>query len=1121
MPAVITGVGLGLERSSASVLGAAGEWGRSSVGEAQNDVYVNAANGNLVVQAADQFLIGLGLNEDVVRTYNSQGARSQTNGALWSDANNRQVLTSSLTGTLNASGSTIQRVGADGSVFTYTYNNGLGAYQANEGGGAYDTLSYSAGSGLWTWTDGATQDTEVYDSAHNGRIVSASDQTGANTLSYAYDATTGLLTSVTTAGADPSSGVHESTSFFYVTVTGASELSYVQTAINNGSGTLATSTYVHYGYESQGRLTSQTTDITPGDGAVSDGNAYTTTYGYSGTTNRLTSITQSDGSAITFAYDGSNRVSSYTQSLTGSVSTSVNFTYSSGYTTATDSAGDASVLQFDSFGQLTSIVSPLSQTSSFSYDSMGDLSTITAPNGNVDAYTYDARGNQTYAVDSLGNTTSHTYSATNRLLTSSVYLTPASAGTPGSSPLTSTYVYDTSNNLAYSISPNNEITQYIYGGAPGEATEIIQYAPVASMPALTLSALNTWSSGSFDKSGAVITTKTFNVRGQLINDSAFTLTTAAGGIAFPAVQTVFSYDQAGATELLFHFGYDATPTGHAYEYATTTYDGLERAVSSTDTNGTTTNYVYSNNSTGSGVTATNAANSTSLATASNLAGALLTSTVTALNAPTAVSTYAYDSLGRVRTVTGPTGVSSYFIYDADGRKVADIAADGSIVGYAYNVDNQVIQTLAYANKLSSSQLAFLTTSGYSTPVALSSVAPTASSADQTQYSIYDLAGRLAETIDGVGAAVVYTYDGAWRLISSTAYATPISASTYAGFKSAPPTSVVTPSTSSSTDQVTTYTYDADGRLTQSVLASGVLNLATTTTYNAVGEVVAVSDPDGTISRNAYDQAGRLIYTIDGAGDVVYRTYNPDNRLLSSTRYATPLSSAVMGALGLQVTTTTIAADVTASSSSSALADDKTLSYTYDADGRLLSSAPMGATATYDALGEVVATTDALGNSTRYAYDGDGRQLFAIDATGAVTQTTYNAAGQAVARTTYATALTASQLSALTPSSMGSMTPTALVAAINADVTASAGHDETTRSVYDLDGRLAYSFDAVNRVTEYDYDAQGRVVQTIAYATAIFPTSYSYGRSAKRHHGGRAGSDDPDCVRWRWPHGLYH
>ena len=74
MVAVVTGAGLGLSNTSKELAGQAGELGQSAFGRANERVTVNAATGNLVIQNRDEFLVGIGEDVSVARTYNSLGA---------------------------------------------------------------------------------------------------------------------------------------------------------------------------------------------------------------------------------------------------------------------------------------------------------------------------------------------------------------------------------------------------------------------------------------------------------------------------------------------------------------------------------------------------------------------------------------------------------------------------------------------------------------------------------------------------------------------------------------------------------------------------------------------------------------------------------------------------------------------------------------------------------------------------------------------------------------------------------------------------------------------------------------------------------------------------------------
>lgn len=193
MVAIYTGAGAGFDRGSGSVLGGSGLLGSSILGRGGEQLFLNAANGNLLVSQRDEFLIGKGLDALVSRTYNSQGDLSDDNNDNWRQGYDRRVY--GLTGTLNSVGSTVKRVSGDGSEITYTWNEAKSAYIATDGAGSYDKLTNSANA--WTWTDGDSQVTETYQ-AYNAiwRITSQTDTDG-NSLTFSY--TGDKLTQVTTA----------------------------------------------------------------------------------------------------------------------------------------------------------------------------------------------------------------------------------------------------------------------------------------------------------------------------------------------------------------------------------------------------------------------------------------------------------------------------------------------------------------------------------------------------------------------------------------------------------------------------------------------------------------------------------------------------------------------------------------------------------------------------------------------------------------------------------------------------------------------------------------------------------------------------------------------------------
>jgi len=73
MVAIVTSAGLGLDRNSGLVLGSRGQLGSAAFGLYGENVTVNAATGNLVIDRTDEILIGQGPDSAIARSYNSLG----------------------------------------------------------------------------------------------------------------------------------------------------------------------------------------------------------------------------------------------------------------------------------------------------------------------------------------------------------------------------------------------------------------------------------------------------------------------------------------------------------------------------------------------------------------------------------------------------------------------------------------------------------------------------------------------------------------------------------------------------------------------------------------------------------------------------------------------------------------------------------------------------------------------------------------------------------------------------------------------------------------------------------------------------------------------------------------
>ena len=120
--------------------------------------------------------------------------------------------------------------------------------------------------------------------------------------------------------------------------------------------------------------------------------------------------------------------------------------------------------------------------------------------------------------------------------------------------------------------------------------------------------------------------------------------------------------------------------------------------------------------------------------------------------------------------------------------------------------------------------------------------------------------------------------------------------------------------------------------------------------------------------------------------------------------------------------------------------------------------------------QILASVATLANSardqvTQWAYDQDGRLLYAIDALGGVTRYIRDNAGRVVDTIRYAIPNTGTWLAGSAP-------------------TADPARDQRTSTVYDAAGRAKYSIDALGYVNESVVDAAGRMVASKRYTNAI-------------------------------------
>jgi YD repeat-containing protein len=1127
MVGIVSGSTLGLFNSSLFTLGPRGAPGLAALGAGAENVRLNVATGNLVLQHTDDLLAAVGLDASLLRTYNSQGRLDDDNGDNWRMGPLRRLRDGGAAGR-NQDGARAWLEAEDGSEAEFAYIAAAGRYQSTDGGGAYDTLAYDAGTGRWTLVDGDTGTVETYAADAGGGLLLSSTDANGHATHYTY--TNGLLTGVQGASGESMSLVYAGNQL-------------VEVRFQRGDLSATPLTRVRYEYDSLGRLSGVVTDLTPADGRIDDGNTYWVRYGYEGDSTRVSRMQQKDGTLLLIGYVqlGTGAEGWRVQTLTDGLGRTTRFSYDTvaRTTTVTNPLQQQVVYSHDTQGRLTGIREPAVGGSTaltrFEYDTAGNLTTVIDPLDRALTLQYDPQGRLVQQQDAAGNTLRRSYSAQGLLQAETVFAVPDADGAAGpalpAQPLTTRYVHDAQRNLRFEISAEGRITEHRYD-ARGQRSATLQYtadtyavAGLAVAEAPTLAQLEAWAGGLADKTRRQLTEYAYDLRGQLQQVARYATVDAAGaGVAdAQAMVTVYVHDSFGLLrQTLTH--------GRQQGY---TYDGLGRLLVSTDAlqrEVSVSQYDDANRR-----TVTTLAGGLVRTAQYNLAGELVALTEgSAAVANLGTTRHAYDAAGRLRMTVSAAGLASHVLTDERGRKVADIDADGSVTQYLYDDAGRVVQTLRHAQR--ADPAALRDAQGEPTAVTLADLNLVPSPDDRREWIVYDDAGRVFRTVDAQGAITEYRYDGASRRVATLRYAAPLAslAALQAGATAA---NTTPPSLNPAADRLVRHFHSLDGQLLAELDAEGYL---TTYTYDAAGRLLEqrrhhgglpAGVPHATatldqlrpasdaardiVTRHRYDAAGRVAATLDAEGYLTRWTYHDNGQVATRTRHATQVASFTPPAPHAEDRTWAYAYDTLDRLLTQTDPDGTVTRHQYDEAGRRIASerawqsadvrrqrqrfdvqgrvwqelapehaallndastaadveAVFAAYATshsYDADGRRTAVRDPKGRTTFFYYDADGRLAYQVNAVGEVQRFTYNAFNQLESSTQFAQQLGGTALAGLAGGSA-----TAALRALF-DGLANRTEDATTTTFYTRAGQVAATQDAEGALTRLDYNAFGEV-----------------------------------------------
>ena len=247
---------------------------------------------------------------------------------------------------------------------------------------------------------------------------------------------------------------------------------------------------------------------------------------------------------------------------------------------------------------------------------------------------------------------------------------------------------------------------------------------------------------------------------------------------------------------------------------------------------------------------------------------------------------------------------------------------------------------------------------------------------------WDEHGLIATVIDGDGVTLVHnTYDDEGRVVKQIS---PYGRATRFGYL---PGRV-------------TVVSDVDGSRSNSWLA------------DSRGRVVGIIDSDGNRSSMAYDRWGNQVFSRDPEGQVTVREFDDHGRLVTELLPSGAMTRLEHDHLGrltaiisledeVEVTRTSMAYDDGRQQPSVIVDGEGGRTQLHWDEGLLLDVVdPVGVRVDfeYDSRGDLVASVDADGNTTRLVRDASGRVIELVKPSGATTRYEYTAAGLLSART---------------------------------------------------------------------------------------------------------------------------
>ena len=811
-------------------------------------------------------------------------------------------------------GNLTEATDAEGKITTYTYDANGNVTQKEDSSGRIWKYSYNVLNQLTEEINPAGERTSyTYDVL--GNLTGVTDANG-NTETYGYNALSLPVIHTDKNGNDTLFTYDALQRLTKITTAEGGEESYAYDAAGNQIRyTDAEGNVTETAYDNMNRKVGET---------LPNGGTYAYEYDGNGSLSKetdplgnvtsyknnlhgqVTSKILPNGAEYTYAYDKLERITG--QTAPQGLKKSYTYDIAGNLIRETDQSDRSISYEYDIMGRLKSVENPLGQKTAYTYDENGNLSSQVSPMGNTVRYSYDKLDRLEETLDPAGRKESYTYDSVGNLTKKTVNDTRVTS-----------YAYDANGNLTSLTNALGQTETKKYDNmnrlvqetdATGAKTTY-QYDGKGQLLSSTDGNGNT-TAVAYDGNGNVISVTDGEGRQvRYAYDLADRLTEAMAGDASYENRNTYTYDEVG--------NLTSTTDGNGNKM-TYTYDLLSNQTSRTNALGETESYSYNLNNRLEKITRPNG---NTIQYDYNKLDALLQTDYS--EEADGQVLYTYDEEGKRLSMSDLTGTSTYQ-YDADGRITGVQQGDGSVILYNYD---------SYGN------LAKL-------------IYPDGS---EVQYE-YDALDRLIKVTDREGKETGYTYDVAGNMTEVLRANQTSAKLTYDAAHQV--TEIQNRDAKGKTISTYRYTYDLSGYILTESIKTKKETKVSNYGYDAAGqlsEIVMKDSEDKVIQRvtYAYDGAGNKIEVRQSTENaleqatetIIKNTYNAANRLVSSEQ------------------------------------DGKETTYIYDANGnrvRELNADEKTHTYTYDTENRLIAVRDEKGLLMAALYDGDSNRMFTANRT---------------------------------------------------------------------------------------------------------------------------------------------